>query len=388
MLRWMILAACLALIGLWGLSSLEPAVEQDPDARSRNNPMDFLSASSGGNFTPVVAGKAIEFPRDHGAHPDFRQEWWYFTGRLESVDGRVFGYQLTFFRFATGDSATKPVSAWSADQSWMAHLAITDTAGKRFMAAEDFSRGALGLAGAQAEPLALWVNGWSVRSAGQSGHCAGCFTARLNAGNENMALELTLQAVLPPVLQGEDGFSVKSEDGLAASYYYSMPGIVTHGVMRIGDRTVSVRGESWMDREWSTEILKSEYSGWDWFSINLDNGYRLMIFQIRASGQVANLQATLIGPGNHRLPFDPDLIRMEPVRFWSNARKDASWPVVWNMQGDSPHGKWALTVSPALDDQEMNLTFRYYEGLVEVEGVWSGAPVSGWGYMELTGYAR
>jgi len=155
----------------------ETGPEDEP--RSREDLIAFLSMPAEEQFRPVVPGYVIAFPRDHGPHPDFRQEWWYFTGRLESPAGRVFGYQLTFFRFRTGGAGIRPDSAWSSDQSWMAHLALTDVDGERFTAREDFARGALGLAGAEAAPLAIWVNGWSVRATGRNEACDGCFTARL-----------------------------------------------------------------------------------------------------------------------------------------------------------------------------------------------------------------
>ena len=384
--RWAAVAGMLALAGL--LAVLFRGAETGPadESRSRGDLTAFLSTPAGEQFMPVVPGHAIVFPRDHGPHPDYRQEWWYFTGRLESPAGRVFGYQLTFFRFGAGDAGIRPDSAWSADQSWMAHLALTDVEGERFTAREDFARGALGLAGAAAVPFAVWVNGWSVRATGGDEACEGCFTARLTAGTGELALDLVVSAALPPVLQGDHGYSVKTADERAASYYYSMPGLWTRGTVRLGEETIPVRGQTWMDREWSTAVLGPGQSGWDWFSLNLDNGYRLVIFQVREAEGPPYRSAALLDPANQKTRLDPGRIRLEPIRYWTGPGRDTTYPVDWQLRGNSPEGPWSLTASPVLDDQEMNLAFRYYEGLVNVDGAWNGKPVSGWGYMELTGY--
>lgn len=383
---WAGLAGMLVLAGLLAMLYPDAGKEPHTESRSWGDPAAFLSMPTGSQFAPVVPGYEITFPRDHGTHPEFRQEWWYFTGRLESAQGRIFGYQLTFFRFAAGDSGVRPDSAWSANQSWMAHLALTDVDGERFTAREDFARGVLGLAGAEAAPFAVWVNGWSVRADSDTADCTGCFTARVAAGTDEMALELVVQASLPPVLQGENGYSIKTADERAASYYYSMPGLMTEGAVRIGGQTFDVRGQTWMDREWSSTVLGAGQSGWDWFSLNLDNGIRVVIFQVREAGKPPYLSAAILDPENLRIPLDPGRISLVPTEYWTSPRHDTSYPVIWQLKGDSPEGPWSFTVAPAIDNQEMDLTFRYYEGLVNVSGTWQGAGVSGWGYMELTGY--
>lgn len=385
-LRWAVFAGMLALAGLLTVLFRGAETGSEDESRSREDLIAFLSMPAEEQFRPVVPGYAIEFPRDHGPHPDFRQEWWYFTGRLESPAGRVFGYQLTFFRFRTGGAGVRPDSAWSSDQSWMAHLALTDVDGERFTAREDFARGALGLAGAEAAPLAIWVNGWSARATGRNEACDGCFTARLTAGTGELALDLVVEAALPPVLQGDRGYSVKTADERAASYYYSMPGLSTRGTVRLGEEIFSVRGQTWMDREWSSAVLAPGQSGWDWFSLNLDNGYRLVIFQVREAGNPPYLSAALLDPANRKTSLDPGGISLEPTGYWTAPGHETTYPVAWRLRADSPEVPWALTVTPAIDDQVMDMAFRYYEGLVNVDGTWNGAPVSGWGYMELTGY--
>ncbi len=383
--RWVAVAGISVLAGMLVVLYRGAGIEPPAEPRSRGDLIAFLSMSAEEQFRPVVPGYAIAFPRDHGAHPEFRQEWWYFTGRLESPEGRVFGYQLTFFRFRTGTAGARSDSAWSTDQSWMAHLALTDVDGKSFTAREDFARGALGLAGAEAVPFAVWVNGWSVRATGEDAACDGCFTARLTAGIGELALDLVVEAELPPVLQGDRGYSVKTADERAASYYYSMPGLSTRGTIRLGEEIFPVRGQTWMDREWSSAVLGTGQSGWDWFSLNLDNGYRLVIFQVREAGNPPYLSAALLDPANRKTLLDPGRLSLEPTRFWTGTEHETTYPVAWHLRADSPEDR-SLTVTPVMDDQVMNLTFRYYEGLVNVDGIWDGTPVSGWGYMELTGY--
>ncbi len=386
MIRKAAWAGALSLILLGAFMLLQPGNELQQESPAEDRLMTFLAQSPEDSFAQVLPGRPIVFPRDHGVHSDFRQEWWYFTGRLESAKERVFGYQLTFFRFGSGEAVQSADSAWSSRQTWMAHLAVTDVVGQRFMAAEDFSRGVLGLAGAESDRFHVWTHHWSVERIGSSNNCRSCFIARLEAETDDLALDFNLESVSPPILQGDAGYSTKNAEGSAASYYYSLPGLVTHGTVRIGTETFAVQGESWMDREWSTAVLTSEQQGWDWFSLNLDNGYRVMAFQVRESDQDPFRSATILDANHNKRFPGQTVVQLTPRRFWSNPRQDASYPVDWDIEGTTPEDQWSLQVSPVLDQQEMNLTVRYFEGLVDVEGIWNGEPVRGWGYMELTGY--
>jgi predicted secreted hydrolase len=395
--RYRVWFAGIALLGLvagmtWFAWQRDPA---DGAARERDSPdfgslVDFLGSPADGRYARVVPGREFGFPADHGAHPDYRQEWWYFTGRLETPAGRVFGYQLTFFRFAGGPD-DPPDSIWAARQTWMAHLALTDVAGGRFLRQEDFARGVLGLADARGAPFSVWVNGWSVRADTDDPDCPdhqelrGCFSADLSADGDDFALSLRLHATRPPVLQGDGGYSVKTADGRAASYYYSMPGIATRGSVTLEGETFEVRGESWMDREWSSAVLTPGQGGWDWFSLNLDDGHRLVVFQVRENDSSAHRSAVLLDPEQRRLPLDPAAITLTPVAYWRSEETGSRYPVRWRLESGGDDG-WSLTLSPLVEAQEMALAFRYYEGLVSVSGTRAGQPVGGWGYMELTGY--
>ncbi len=385
--RLLALAVLLVLAWFLGGRYLVPYPERSaPDRVDGSGLINFLSQPVGGQFAAVKPGFVLQFPRDHGAHPSFRQEWWYFTGRLQSPEGREFGYQLTFFRFAAGDQPVEADSSWSADQSWMAHLAVTDVAGERFLAREDFSRQSLGLAGAVADPFAVWVNGWSVRAKPGSSHCNHCLFTHLSADAGDISIDFEVDEMGAPVLQGDAGYSRKTGDGRAASYYYSIPTIKTRGTLTIQEERWTVTGETWMDREWSSAVLTPGQSGWDWFSLNLDNGIKLMIFQVRDGGGQAFRHLAMLSPEGELTQLDSSTMTLNAERTWSSTHSGRRYPIDWSIAGESRDGPWSFSVSPVLDDQEVNLMFRYYEGLVTVQGEWQGNRVSGWGYMELTGY--
>jgi predicted secreted hydrolase len=205
---------------------------------------------------------AIEFPRDQGPHEDYQTEWWYYTGNLDTAEGRHFGYQLTFFRRALVPPAGREAraSTWGADQVYMAHFALTDAGSGQYQAFERFSRGAAGLAGAQASPYQVWLDDWSVQE-DVSG------TVRLRAAQEGLALDLRLSDQKGPILQGDRGYSQKGPDPGNASYYYSQTRLETSGTVQAEGASYPVAGLSWMDHEWSTSSLSAGQVGWDWFSI-------------------------------------------------------------------------------------------------------------------------
>ena len=250
--------------------------------------------------------------------------------------------------------------------------------GRPLPGARGFARGALGLASAADRPFAVWLNGWSVRSEGAVAGCGGCFRARLSASDGDIALSLRLEATRTPVLQGEHGYSIKTGDGRAASYYYSMPGIKTAGRLALDGETFQVSGESWMDREWSSAVLAPGQSGWDWFSLNLDNANRLTLFRVRENGRAPHVSATLIQPDGAPVSLDSADLVLTPVRYWTSPETGARYPVAWRLEGNSPSGRWDLSIAVEIDAQELDLAFHYYEGLVEIVGQWDGEAVEGW----------
>ncbi len=234
-------------------------------------------------FARATAPRPFSFPADSGPHPEFRTEWWYYTGNLETAAGRHFGFQLTFFRTAlappaaraTDRSAPSP-SAWSARQLYLAHFALTDTAGRRFHAWSRLDREALGLAGAQASPFRVWLEDWSAESDAPGG-----LPVRLRAAEGDVAIDLVLASEKPVALQGDRGLSRKGPEPGNASYYYSLSRMTARGTVRAGGEALAVSGLAWMDREWSTSALGPELVGWDWVALQLDDGRDVMLYRLR-----------------------------------------------------------------------------------------------------------
>lgn len=355
---------------------------------------DVLGGADTAGYARAVEPRTFAFPDDHGPHPAFRTEWWYFTGNLTAPDGRRFGYQLTIFRVAlappgnagdarggSGPGGTGG-SAWATRQAYMGHLALTDVRGERFLTEERFARGAVGLAGAAGDPFRVWLEDWSV-----TGGEAGAFPARLRARGSEFALELTLDGGKPPVLHGSRGLSRKGPGHGNASYYYSLTRISTRGTVIVDGRTVPVEGLSWLDREWSTSALGPELEGWDWLSLQLDGGREIMIYRLRRrDGTVSPFSGgTRVEPDGSVRPLEVSAARFRPTRWWRPAGDAVRYPVGWSL--DLPELGLALEVSPLLDAQEWRGAFRYWEGAVEARGRGpDGDPVAGRGYLELTGY--
>jgi predicted secreted hydrolase len=231
--------------------------------------MRFLSGDDGADYARVLTSRPFEFPQDHASHPEFRSEWWYFTGNLAGSDERRFGFELTFFRFALAPEQPVRDSVWGANQAWMAHLSLTDAGADRFVAAERFSREALGLAGTQLEPFTLRLEDWAIVSEG-----ADLFPLQLTAGTAEGELSLTLTALKPPVSHGDDGLDRKGPETGNASHYYSFTRLQASGRIRVGQREDDVSGLAWMDREWGTSALSRSLEGWDWFALQLSDGRR------------------------------------------------------------------------------------------------------------------
>jgi len=339
-----------------------------------------LSQAPVEGFARALVPRPFAFPDDHGPHPAFRIEWWYFTGNLEDAAGRRFGYQLTFFRNALRPDAPDSPSAWAAREVWMGHLAVSDPAARRFHAFERFERGALGLAGARAAPFEVWTGSWSAR-----GSDAGPFPLRLQAEEGDVALELTLEPQKQLVLQGDRGLSQKGREPGNASYYYSFTRLATRGTLRTPDGEHAVQGGSWLDREWSTSALEPDQAGWDWLALQLDDGRELMLYQLRARDGAPTPQSagTLVEADGTSRRLALDDFTLESLDTWSSPRSGAVYPSRWRVL--VPLAQLELDVRPVLADQELDLSFRYWEGAVDVRD--ADGPV-GRGYVELTGYDR
>jgi predicted secreted hydrolase len=348
------------LVGLAGCAD-------DGSEGDRLSVVSLLGDGETAGYALAWPGHVFEFPRDHGPHPDFRSEWWYFTGNLAGAGGRAFGFQLTLFRSALAPDDRPGSSAWGTRQVWMGHLAVTDVAGGQFYRAEVFQRGALGLAGARAEPFRAWVGDWEVVSAGPQ-----MFPLTLVAGTAEFALELDLEARKPPVFQGERGYSRKGPEPGNASLYYAFTRLAAAGELSIDGEKIPVTGSAWLDREWGTSALGEGIEGWDWLSLQLDDGRDLMLYQLRREDG-----APVEGQVTPRAAWE---FSMAPGRRWTSPETGAAYPVRWRVR--VPSASLDLDVEAALDAQEMDLSVRYWEGAVRARGEGPG----GRGYLELPGY--
>jgi predicted secreted hydrolase len=376
-MRRALLASALAAI-VWGLSAgaVPPA---DPD-------LGLAGAAPG--FAQALNPRPFVFPEDHGPHPQFRQEWWYLTGNLDGAGGERFGFELTFFRYAlappgAGSTAVAPqaASAWRASEIYLAHFAISDVAAQRFRFAQKLSRAALGLAGAQAAPLRVWIDDWALYAPAGAA-ASGVWTLR--AAQPEYALELELRPLTPPVLNGEAGLSRKSS--ASASYYYSIPRLAVRGRVVRSGQPLAVQGLAWLDREWGSGELAASQAGWDWFGLQLDDGSALMFYALRApdGSRDAHSAGTWIErSGAARALADAD-VRIATLDHWTGA-DGVRYPAGWRIRVSSL--ALDLTVQPVLADQELKTRPRYWEGAVDVSGAREGRSLGGRGYVELVGYA-
>ena len=329
-----------------------------------------------GGYARALETRDFRFPRDHGPHPDFRNEWWYLTGHGRDREGRLFGYQLTFFRVALAPELPESSSAWAANQLWMVHAAVTDVAGGRHLETQRFARGALNLAGGRRHPVKIWLGDWWLEHRGGSR-----WSLHVDAGEFSLSLEL--DSLKPVVLQGDRGLSRKGPAPGNASYYYSLTRLATSGHITLNGERHAITGLSWLDREWSTSALAEDQTGWDWFSLQVEGQKELMFYRLRTTGgnMHPNSQGVWVtAQGNHRR-ISPGDLSLEPVEFWEspNGRR---YPVAWTLHYPARAVNWR--VKAVLPDQEMDLVVRYWEGLVEV--IDENDRTIGHGYLELTGY--
>ncbi|MGZ3460093.1 MAG: lipocalin-like domain-containing protein, partial [Archangium sp.] len=371
---------------LVGLAAGAAYVTRDASLPSEGEPALKVADALGGKggaegYTRAFEPRELHFPEDHGPHPGFRTEWWYWTGNLETADGRAFGYQLTLFRNALAPGDSERASAWGTRQVYMGHLALSDLGGGRFHASERFSRGALGLSGARAEPFKVWLEDWSAEAVGN-----GATPMRLTARGEGVSLSLVLEAGKPPVLQGDRGLSQKGPEPGNASYYYSLTRMPTRGQVTVDGRAYEVTGQSWMDREWSTSALGEDQVGWDWFALQLSDGGELMYYQLRRRDGTADpfSAGTLIPARGEPVRLSREDVRVEVLDTWRSPHSGSTYPARWRLAVPS-HGL-TLDLTPALADQELPVSVRYWEGSVRLSGTHAGQPVQGRGYVELTGY--
>ena len=339
-------------------------------------------------FAQALEPRVFEFPRDHGPHPGFRQEWWYLTGNLDATDGQRFGFEVTFFRVALVPPPAEPVapatgSAWRARQIYVAHFAVTDVARRRFRSQQKFSREALGLAGAQAAPLRVWLDDWSLELPPGGG--PGPW--KLHAAQPGYVIDLALEPLEAPVLNGAAGLSRKSEQPGDATYYYSIPRLQVRGRLLREGQPLELQGVAWLDREWGSGGLGPREVGWDWFALQLNDGSALMFYALRdkGGGRDTHSAGTFIaGDGSTRVLSNAD-VSIAVTDSLRNS-KGERYPGGWHLR--VPSMVLDLTVRPVLADQELRTAPPYWEGAVDVTGERAGRSLGGRGYVELVGYAQ
>jgi len=338
---------------------------------------------AGEGFETPRPGRLWTFPRDHGAHPDYRTEWWYYVGHLQAASGEAFGYQLTFFRAALRKPDPQARSAWSLDTVYFAHLALTDPGRRTFVFRDRAGRGALGLSGAAPGTMKVWIDAWQAELKGEEFH--------LQAQDGGLGLDLRLKPRKPPVLHGQGGYSRKSERPEAASYYYSLSRLDTEGTVIVAGRTLPVAGVSWMDHEFFTSAMARGLAGWDWFSLQLADGWEVMLYLLRhQDGTVAPASSgTLIDPQGGARHLKLADFTVKATGFWTSPHTGARYPAGWEIA--LPGAGYRLTLTPTVADQEIRAPapaqVTYWEGQVRIQGAKNGVPVAGVGYAELTGYA-
>lgn len=308
----------------------------------------------------------LSFPRDHGAHPRFRIEWWYLTATLQGDDGRDYGVQWTLFRTALAPSGG---DGWASPQLWMGHAALTAT--DRHFVAERLARGGIGQAGVTTQPFEAFIDDWTMKAANGSG----ISDLSLHARAEQFSFDLKLTSDMPLVLHGKEGYSVKSDSG-QASHYYSQPAYDLRGTIQTPDGRVSVTGQGWLDREWSSQPLAGDQTGWDWFSLNFSNGARMMGFRLRDSG-AGFTSGSWIAPDGSVTPIAEGALALTPLAFSTVAGRRI--PTRWRL--GLAERDLDIEVEALNPQSWMDTSFPYWEGPVSVSGSHTGR-----GYLEMTGY--
>lgn len=364
-------------------TSASSGVDQASSAEADSTRLGALRASTlPAGFELVTAPRAFDFPLDHGPHPAFRHEWWYLTGHLDTPEGEPFGFELTFFRFALkppGPAMVEPQSAWRARQIYMAHFAVSDIDRKHFLVAERFARDALGLAGAQAEPFRVSLDDWSLAATD------GAKAWRLVAADKGYALDLQIDPSAPLMLNGDAGFSRKSDAQGAASYYYSIPRMSAHGTLTRDGKRLDVRGTVWLDREWGSGALGSDQQGWDWFALQLNDGSALMFYALRKrSGERdAHSAGTWLLPDGTAMALTNDDVQIDATAEWTSPH-GTRYPARWHLR--VPRLALDVDIRPRLANQELNTSTRYWEGASLVKGTRGNKEIEGKAYVELVGY--
>ena len=401
-----------AITWMWPQADPTRADAQPTTGSSRLS--ELLSDEGVDAYASAIEPRAFSFPADHGPHPEYRNEWWYITGNLDAETGERFGFELTIFRFslipqtANEEPRAAESSAWTGEQVFIGHFAITDVDNDQFHIAQRYARGSLGLAGAQSSPFRVWLEDWSIetagaRIAGDPGHdkrdpvgaASAAITTndelaipwRIRAADENIAIDLSLVPLKPPILNGINGLSQKSSQPGNASYYYSMSRLQTEGTLGVDGIDYAVTGLSWLDREWGSSALSKDQHGWDWFALQLSDGSDLMFYNLRRidGSQDSHSAGTWIRADGRAFPLTRDDVAVDVKEYWDSP-SGGRYPMEWQIEV-APLAL-NLHVNPVLKAQELSTNVRYWEGAVDAKGQRAGNELTGRGYVELTGYAN
>ncbi len=338
-----------------------------------------LLAASDPVYREALPGYHYSFPRDHFEHPEFRTEWWYYTGNVHAADGQRFGFELVFFRQAEHRGASENRSAWRVDDLYLAHLALTDINGRRFHSEQRLNRAGPGLAGASFEQQRVWNGNWSATWDGVK--------QTLRATASDFSFELRLDPLKPPVVHGINGVSQKAEGQGRASHYVSFSRLAVSGEIHSGGAKQAVTGTAWMDHEWFTHQLEDTQVGWDWFSIQLDDNRELMLFQLRRKDGTTDPYSagTYVDAQGRARHLSREDFSLTPLERWTSPQTTGSYPVRWQVR--VPSLNISLVAEAALKEQELRALDAagpsYWEGAVRYSGSQTGV-----GYLEMTGYDK
>lgn len=345
-----------------------------------------LTGHADSNWAQAAGVWQWSFPRDHGSHPAFRTEWWYFTGNLVDDQGLRYGYQLTFFRQGLRTEQPEPGNLWSVRDVFFAHFTLTDGARHRFHMADCISRSGPGLAGARTDGMDVWILDWSA--------VMNDSTVSLIAAHAGMELQLILRPRKPLVFHGQNGLSAKGKQVGQASYYTSFTDVETRGRLRVPGRSsgITVTGVSWFDHEFGSNQLAPDQQGWDWFSIHVSDGRDLMVYLLRKTDESIEKASsgTLIEADGTWRHLGRSDIAIGVLETWESPHSGSKYPSKWRVQ--IPSAALNITIAPLVADQELNtaesINLTYWEGAVAGEGTSGTEKVSCEGYVELTGYGE
>jgi predicted secreted hydrolase len=352
---------------------------------------DLFTLAYSGDYKTVTGPCDFVFPRDHGAHSDFRTEWWYYTGNLSASSGRHYGFQLTFFRSQIAEPGSektwpKNPSAWRTKDLFFAHSALSDLDTKRFHFDERVARGGAGLAGVTQDKDAtrVFIGNWSTTIESDE--------HRLKAQAKEFSFDLLCRPLKPLTAHGLGGYSLKGKEPESASCYYSYTRLEAQGSITVNGTPVPVRGTAWMDHEFGSAPLEEDLEGWDWFSLQFEDRTELMIYLLRqkTGGNSASSSGTFVKPSGEAIRLSDKDFQVEILERWKSARSGATYPSRWRIRVIPLNLE--VSLAPNLSDQELitekSTRVTYWEGSVSASGRSGHNPVSGLGYVEMTGYAK